>query len=104
MRGLRYFATLFFLSAECIMSDSPATPWKQLALAIVTPMVGHPDAVEIEVEEASAGGFSVRAKVHPDDTGRVIGRGGSTVSALRALVEFAAVRAGTSATFDIVDG
>lgn len=86
------------------MSDSPETPWKQLGLAIVQPMVGHPEAVEIDVEEASAGGLIIRAKVHPDDTGRVIGRGGSTVAALRSLVEFAAVRAGTSATFDIVDG
>lgn len=86
------------------MSDSPATPWEQLAKALLTPMVGHPESVEIEAEEAAAGGWAIRAKVHPDDTGRVIGRGGSTVSALRTLVEFAAVRQGTSATFDIIDG
>lgn len=85
------------------MSDSNTTPWEQLAKALVTPMVEHPDVVEVKVDESSAGGISIRAKVHPDDTGRVIGRGGSTVSALRTLVEFAAVRAGTSATFDIAD-
>lgn len=85
------------------MSDSETTPWEQLAKALVTPMVEHPDVVEVDVKLASAGDVSVRVKVHPDDTGRVIGRGGSTVSALRTLVEFAAVRSGTSATFDIAD-
>lgn len=85
------------------MSETSSVRWEELVQSLLVPMVAHPDVLAIEVSEPPAGGFAIRSAVHPDDTGRVIGRNGTTVSALRTLIEFAAMRAGTSATFDVAD-
>lgn len=85
------------------MSATSSVRWEELVQSLLVPMVAHPEVLAITVSEPAAGGFAIRATVHPDDTGRVIGSKGSTVLALRTLIEFAATRAGTSATFDIAD-
>lgn len=85
------------------MSATSSVRWEELVQSLLVPIVAHPETLAVKVEEPNAGGFAIRAAVHPDDTGRVIGRNGTTVSALRTLIEFAAKRAGTSATFDIED-
>ena len=85
------------------MSATSTPRWEELVQSLLGPMVAHPEVLAVQVEEPPAGGFAIKAKVHPDDTGRVIGRNGTTVGAIRTLVEFAANRAGTSATFDIED-
>jgi predicted RNA-binding protein YlqC (UPF0109 family) len=75
---------------------------KKLIEAIVTGLVDHPD--EVEVDESPGGRrvvYSVR--VHPEDRGQVIGKGGSTAEALRTLVGGIAQRRGLRVEIEIVD-
>jgi predicted RNA-binding protein YlqC (UPF0109 family) len=52
---------------------------------VVKGIVDHPDAVTIR-SATSPRGEVLEVRVHPDDRGRVIGRGGRTAKALRTLV------------------
>lgn len=85
------------------MSANTSVRWEELVQSLLVPMLGHPDALAVTLHTPPAGGVAIRASVHPDDTGRVIGSKGSTVAAIRSIIEFAAIRAKTSATFDVAD-
>lgn len=52
---------------------------------LVRGVVDHPDDVEV-IEVESRRGRMLEVRVHPDDVGRVIGRGGRTATALRIVV------------------
>ena len=52
---------------------------------VVKGIVDHPDAVRI-VSSTSPRGDVLEVHVHPDDRGRVIGRGGRTAKSLRTVV------------------
>lgn len=52
---------------------------------IVKGIVDHPDDVSI-ASSTSPRGDVLEVRVHPDDRGRVIGRGGRTAKALRTLI------------------
>ncbi len=77
--------------------------YNNLTGTILRSIVGYPDHVEIEVKNTSAG-TSITARVHPDDTGRVIGKSGATIEAVRAVIEFAAGRQGDAVAFELADG
>ena len=64
---------------------------KSLLEFILLRMVEHPEDLEItEVEEM---GLTVyKLKLHPDDIGRVIGRGGNVIKAIRKLAQLRAVK------------
>ena len=49
-------------------------------------LVRDPDAVSIEVEKHPEKGDVVQLRVAPDDVGRIIGKQGRTISALRVLL------------------
>lgn len=56
-------------------------------------LVDNPDDLvveEVEVEE----GVEIRISVNPEDMGRVIGRGGQVIKAIRKLVQVKAARDG----------
>jgi hypothetical protein len=59
---------------------------------VVQGLVDEPDQVEIDEEDLGETTV-LRVTVHPDELGRIIGRQGSTVKALRTLLE---VRGATS--------
>jgi len=65
-------------------------------------LVDQPDAVRVEVHEED-GGQVIELTVAEDDMGKVIGKGGRTAKAIRAVVRAAATRQGTSAYVDIAD-
>ncbi len=67
---------------------------------IVRGIVDHPDEVRID-ESTSPRGEVLEVHVHPDDRGRVIGRGGRTAKALRALI--AALADGRRVRVDVAD-
>lgn len=69
---------------------------------LVSELVDDPDAVDVEESEDDRG-FRYTVRVAPDDMGKVIGRGGRTAKAIRAVVRAAASRQGTSAYVDIAD-
>ena len=67
---------------------------------IVKGIVDHPDDVVIR-SSTSPRGDVLEVRVHPDDLGKVIGRGGRTASAFRTVVSALAGRGG--ARVDFVD-
>jgi len=69
---------------------------------IVQQLVDRPDQVELKVSEAE-GGKSFELKVAPEDVGKVIGRDGRTINALRTLLAVTAQRKGLKARLEILD-
>jgi predicted RNA-binding protein YlqC (UPF0109 family) len=66
-------------------------------------LVEDPDGVSVEQFEEDDGTLVLELCVGPDDYGRVIGRGGRTAHALRAVVKAAAAGEGCHVLVDIVD-
>jgi predicted RNA-binding protein YlqC (UPF0109 family) len=66
-------------------------------------LVDSPDEVSVESFEEEDGTIVLELRVGEDDAGKVIGRGGRTVSALRTVMKAAAVRQGTRVLVDVVD-
>jgi predicted RNA-binding protein YlqC (UPF0109 family) len=52
---------------------------------LVRGIVDHPDDVRVDLID-NRRGRRLEVRVHPDDLGRVIGRGGRTAKALRQVV------------------
>ena len=67
---------------------------------VVKGIVAHPDDVVIR-SSTSPRGDVLEVRVHPDDRGRVIGRGGRTAKALRTVV--AALADGARVRVDVAD-
>ena len=57
----------------------------------------------MEAFEEDDGTLVLELRVGDDDTGKVIGRGGRTVAALRTVIKAAAVRDGQRVLVDVVD-
>lgn len=68
---------------------------------LVQGLVQHPDEVEVE-EFVDSAGTLYGVHVHPDDTGRVIGREGRVVNALRNLAKASATKIGTHVAVEIL--
>jgi uncharacterized protein len=66
-------------------------------------LVDRPDEVSVESLEEEDGTIVLELHVGEDDTGKVIGRGGRTVAALRTVVKASAVRQGRRVLVDVVD-
>jgi len=60
---------------------------KELVTYMVQQLVLEPNAVEVEVIKKDENATLLEIKVAPGDRGRVIGREGMTIKALRALVD-----------------
>ena len=67
---------------------------------VVKGIVDHPDDVTIR-SSSSPRGDVLEVRVHPDDRGRVIGRGGRTAKALRTLIS--ALADGRRVRVDVAD-
>ena len=52
---------------------------------LVRGIVDHPDQVQVDRRQLRRGQV-LEVRVHPDDLGKVIGRGGRTARALRAVI------------------
>jgi hypothetical protein len=70
---------------------------------LVRHLVADPGAVSVEQFEEEDGTIVLELSVAPDDYGRIIGRGGRTANALRAVVKAAAVKQQKRVLVDIVD-
>ena len=68
---------------------------------LVRGIVDHPDDVQVRSATLRRGEL-LEVRVHPDDLGRVIGRGGRTARALRTVVN--ALASEGSVRVDVVDG
>jgi predicted RNA-binding protein YlqC (UPF0109 family) len=74
----------------------------ELLAYLARELVDDPDAVRVDAEERD-GALVLRLHVAPDDIGKVIGRGGRIVRALRTVVRASAVREGRRVLVEIAD-
>ncbi|KKT40600.1 hypothetical protein A3K29_04275 [Candidatus Collierbacteria bacterium RIFOXYB2_FULL_46_14] len=77
---------------------------KQLIEYIVSNIVNHPESVSVS-EEATEDKDTTKylIKVDPEDVGRVIGKQGKVIKAIRQLVRIAAIQKGTRAIVDLLE-
>lgn len=81
--------------------DAHETRVLELVGFLVQGLVDHPDEVEVE-EFVDSAGTLYGVRVHPDDIGRVIGREGRVVNALRNLAKASATKIGKHVTVEIL--
>jgi uncharacterized protein len=75
----------------------------ELLIYLARSLVDRPDEVSVESFEESDGTVVLELHVAAEDAGKVIGRGGRTVAALRTVMKAAAVRQGNRVLVDVVD-
>jgi uncharacterized protein len=66
-------------------------------------LVDKPDAVRVDGFDEEDGTIVLELHVADDEAGKVIGRGGRTVAALRVIMKAAAARDGNRVLVDVVD-
>lgn len=76
---------------------------KALVEYVAKSLVQHPEAVTLE-ERLSTSGTVLELSVAPDDVGRIIGRKGQTIKALRQLVSVGAARMQTKISLMVTNG
>jgi len=76
---------------------------KELVAYLVRSLVDDPDAVSVESYEEEDGSVVYELSVAEDDVGKVIGRGGRTVNALRCVLRACAAKQGRRILLDVVD-
>jgi predicted RNA-binding protein YlqC (UPF0109 family) len=65
-------------------------------------LVDRPEAVSVTpVENGTMTHFELR--VHPDDVGKVVGKQGATIKAIRALLQVGSAKQGRRYSVDIVE-
>jgi uncharacterized protein len=75
---------------------------KELLEYIVKGLVDHPDEVEVhEIENGNR--VTLELSVAGDDMGRVIGRRGRVINAIRSLVQVKASRLGKTADVELLE-
>ena len=82
---------------------------RRVGLRVVVPedlvrqLVSKPEAVSVEQFSEDDGTVVLELRVAEDDAGKVIGRGGRTVAALRTVMKAVAVRHDCRVLVDVVD-
>jgi hypothetical protein len=69
---------------------------------VVKGLVDRPEAVTVTPVERN-GGTHYELRLDPGDVGRVIGKQGTTINALRAVLQVGAARKGLRCSMDIVE-
>ena len=69
---------------------------------VVKGLVDRPDAVTITPVDKQ--GLTIyELRLHPTDVGKIIGRQGATIQAIRALLQVGSAKKGTRCTVEIVE-
>jgi predicted RNA-binding protein YlqC (UPF0109 family) len=76
---------------------------KDLLEYLAKGLVDRPDEVSVESFEEDDGTLVLELHVADDDVGKVIGRSGRTVNAIRTVIRAAAVKHGRRVLVDVVD-
>lgn len=71
--------------------------------AIVRPLIEFEDDLEIAASDAEDGSILVEVRVHEDDAGKVIGRQGRVIKAIRTLARAAASLTNTHVEVELLD-
>jgi predicted RNA-binding protein YlqC (UPF0109 family) len=75
---------------------------QNLLVLLVRSIVDEPDSVEVEASESDTR-VDLELRVAPDDIGKVIGRGGRTIRAIRTVVKAASVKVGKRVNVEVAD-
>ncbi len=81
---------------------SESSQLESLIAYLAKSLVDRPDQVLLRLASAD-GGFTFELQVAPEDVGKVIGRDGRTVNAIRTLLAAAAQKLGHKARLEILD-
>ena len=76
---------------------------EELLAFLARTLVDEPGEVSVESFEEDDGTLVLELEVAEDDTGKVIGRGGRTVAALRTVLKAAAVKQERRVLVDVLD-
>jgi predicted RNA-binding protein YlqC (UPF0109 family) len=76
--------------------------YKELVEFVAKHLVTQPDVVSVESSEGE-NGIKIMIRVAHEDVGRIIGKRGATINAIRLLAKAAAVKAGERVDVDIVE-
>jgi len=71
-------------------------------LKVLTDLVDHPEAIKL-TELAGDKTVIFELRCHQDDVGKVIGKNGKTISAVRTLLGMLAARQGLRAMIEVVE-
>ena len=71
--------------------------------AVVRPLVDFEDDLDITGSETEDGAILVEIRVNEEDAGKVIGRQGRVIKAIRTLARAAASRTGAPVEVELVD-
>lgn len=75
-----------------------------LVEVVITPLVEHPDELDVQaVTDEEAGVITVEIRVNPDDAGKVIGRQGRVIKAVRTLTRAAASSSDMGVEVELID-
>lgn len=74
-----------------------------LVESVVRPLVEFEDDLDVEAYEAEDGAIVVEIRVNEDDAGKVIGRQGRVIKAVRTLARAAASRSGAQVEVELID-
>jgi predicted RNA-binding protein YlqC (UPF0109 family) len=74
----------------------------ELVAFITVNLVDHPEAVTIQKTEKQ-GREIYQVKVHPDDLGKIIGKGGQTARAIRTLLSAVSARTNQRLGLEILE-
>jgi predicted RNA-binding protein YlqC (UPF0109 family) len=75
---------------------------EELLLFLARSLVDEPDKVEVEGREMDSW-VDLTLRVAPDDVGKVIGRGGRIVRAIRTVMKAASVKANKRVNVEVAD-
>lgn len=75
--------------------------YKHLVTFLVEHLVTKPEEVAVTESEGEEGTIRIRITVAPEDVGRVIGKRGATINAIRLVTKAAAVKGGERVDVDI---
>lgn len=69
---------------------------------VVKSVVDHPE--DVKIDQIERGGATVyQLKLHPDDVGKIIGKGGVMINAMRSLVQAASAKKGIRSLIEVVN-
>ena len=74
-----------------------------LVRSLVVEIVDDPESVEVTGTEQPAGEYFIEVSVAEEDTGKVIGRQGRIIKAIRTLARAAASQAGAHAEVELAE-
>ena len=74
-----------------------------LVESVVRPLIEFPDELQIEASDAEHGSILVELHVNEEDAGKVIGRQGRVIKAIRTLARAAASSTNTHVEVELID-